>query len=203
MQRYYLKREKMFQSMENKTRGYWMSYSEKILSMTSQKHRSDPMDAFLCLNKALLDLYKVKENNGGQKEFNRYAGYVLHFVVLLDTIAMKGMDLDLDYSMDDPNLFDPLEKSVILSVAGALSGVARTFWVQKTVHNRGDPNKYEWESLDYTANLETCRTLNLTLTRVLRYLKSNTDLTLRELAKQHIQIYYGREPTPARGYDIC
>jgi hypothetical protein len=187
--------------MERKTVGFWMKYSEKIISMTSQKHRSDSMDTFLCLNKALLDLYKVKENNGGPKEFNRYAGYVLHFVVLLDTIAMKGMDLDLDYSMDDPNLFDPLEKSVILSVAGALSGVARTFWVQKTVHNRGDPDKYKWESLEYTANLETCRTLNLTLTRVLRYLKSNTDLTLRELAEQHIHIYYGREPTPARGYD--
>ncbi len=75
---------------------------------------------------------------------NRYAGYVLHFVVLLDNVAMKGSDYNLDYSMDDPNLFDPLDKSVILSVAASLSGIARTFWVQKNVHNRLDPDCYEW-----------------------------------------------------------
>jgi hypothetical protein len=136
--------------MDTKRQRYWKDYSKKIVEMTSTKHRQDPIDAFLCLNKALLDLYKVKENNGGQKEFNRYAGYCLRFVVLLDTIAMKGSDCTLDYNMDDPNLFDPLDKSVILNVATSLSGIARTFWVQKTVHNRGDPDRYEWESLDYT-----------------------------------------------------
>jgi hypothetical protein len=193
----------MFQSMDTKRQRYWKDYSKKIVEMTSTKHRQDPIDAFLCLNKALLDLYKVKENNGGQKEFNRYAGYCLRFVVLLDTIAMKGSDCTLDYNMDDPNLFDPLDKSVILNVATSLSGIARTFWVQKTVHNRGDPDRYEWESLDYTASRETCHMLELALTRVLRYIKSNTNLTLREMAAQHVDIFYGRGPTPARGYDIC
>jgi hypothetical protein len=187
--------------MDTKRQGFWKEYSKKIVEMTSDTHRRDHMDAFLCLNKALLDLYRVKDNNGGQKEVNRYAGYVLHFVVLLDTIAMKGSDYNLDYSMDDPNLFDPLNKSVILSVTGSLSGIARTFWVQKNVHNRGDPERYEWESLDYTASRETCHMLELALTRVLRYIKSNTDLTLREMATQHVDIFYGREPTPARGYD--
>ncbi len=169
--------------------------------MPSSKHRDDPMDAFWCLNKALLDLYKIMDNKEGQKEVNRYCGYVLHFVVLLDTIAMKEGDFNLDYSMDDPNLFDPLDKSVILSVAASLSGIALTFWVEKKVYNRGDPDPYEWESLDYTSSRETCHMLELALTRVLRYLKSNTHLTLCEMATQHVDIFYGREPTPARGYD--
>jgi hypothetical protein len=103
--------------------------------------------------------------------------------------------------MDDPNLFDPLCKSTLLSVAASLGGIARTFWVEKKVYNRGDPDRYEWESLDYTSSRETCHMLELALTRVLRYLKSNTDLTLCEMATQHVDIFYGREPTPARGYD--
>jgi hypothetical protein len=187
--------------MATKRQGFWKNFSKKIVEMTSSKHREDPMNAFLCFNKALLALYKVMDNKGGQKEVNRYSGYVLHFVVLLDTIAMKDGDFNLDYSMDDPNLFDPMDKSVILSVAGSLSGIARTFWVEKRVYNRGDPVRYEWESLDYTSSRETCHMLELALTRVLRYLKSNTDLTLCEMATQHVEIFYGREPTPARGYD--
>jgi hypothetical protein len=187
--------------MDTKRQGFWLNYSNKIVEMTKTSLRNDPMDAFLCLNKALLDLYKVKEDRGGQKEVNRYAGYVLHYVVLLDTIAMKGSDYHLSYAMDDPNLFDPLDKSVILNVAISLNGIARTFWVEKTVYNRGDPNRYEWESLDYAASKETCHMLELALTRVLRYIKTNTDLTLREIALQHVDIFYGREPTPARGYD--
>ena len=114
---------------------------------------------------------------------------------------MNDGDFNLNYSMDDPNLFDTLCKSVLLSVAASLSGIARTFWVEKKVYNRGDPDRYEWESLDYTSGRETCHMLELALTRVLRYLKSNTDLTLNELANQHVNIFYGREPTPARGYD--
>jgi hypothetical protein len=92
--------------------------------------------------------------------------------------------------MDDPNLFDPLDKSVILSVAASLRGIARTFWVQKNVHNRGGPDRYEWESLDYTASRETCHMLELALTRVLRYeyLKLNTDLT------QHVDIFMAENP---------
>jgi hypothetical protein len=169
--------------MDTKRQGFWKKFSKK---MTSTQHREDPMD--LCLNKALLDLYKVKDNNGGQKEVNRYAGYVLHFVVLLDTIAMKGSDYNLNYSMDDPNLFDPLDKSVILSGAASLRGIAQTFRLQKNVHNRGDPDRYEWESLDYTASRETCHMLELALTRVLRYLKLNTDLT------QHVDIFMAENP---------
>jgi hypothetical protein len=187
--------------MATKRQGFWKNYSKKVVEMTSSKHRDDPMDAFWCLNKALLDLYKVMDNRGGQKEVNRYCGYVLRFVVLLDTIALKDGDFNLDYSMDDPNLFDPLCKSVLLSVAASLSGIARTFWVEKKVYNRGDPDRYEWESLDYTSSRETCHMLELALYRVLRYLKSNTDLTLCELADQHVDIFYGRQPTPARGYD--
>jgi hypothetical protein len=111
--------------MATKRQGFWKNYSKKVVEMTSSKHRDDPMDAFWCLNKALLDLYKVIDNRGGQ--------YVLRFVVLLDTIALKDGDFNLDYSMDDPNLFDPLCKSVLLSVATSLSGIARTFWVEKKV----------------------------------------------------------------------
>ncbi len=187
--------------MATKRQGFWKNYSKKVVEMTSSKHNKDPMDAFWCLNKALLDLYRVMDNKGGQKEVNRYCGYVLRFVVLLDTIALNYGYFSLDYSMDDPNLFDPLCKSVIISVATSLSGIARTFWVEKNVHNRGDPDRDEWESLDYTSSGETCYMLELALTRVLRYLKSYTHLTLNELATQHIDIFYGREPTPARGYD--
>jgi hypothetical protein len=97
--------------------------------MTSEKNKKDPMDAFWCLNKALLDLYKVMDNRGGPKEVNRYSGYCLHFVVLLDTIVLNYGDYDLNYAMDDPNSFDPLCKSTLLSVASSLSGIARTFWV--------------------------------------------------------------------------
>ena len=97
--------------MATKRQGFWKNYSKKVVEMTSSKHKKDPMDAFWCLNKALLDLYKVMDNKGGQKEVNRYCGYVLRFVVLLDTIALKDGDFNLDYSMDDPNLFDPLCKS--------------------------------------------------------------------------------------------
>ena len=98
--------------MATKRQGFWKNYS-KVVEMTSSKHRDDPMDAFWCLNKALLDLYKVMDNKGGQKEVNRYCGYVLRFVVLLDTIALNDGDFNLDYSMDDPNLFDPLCKSSV------------------------------------------------------------------------------------------
>jgi hypothetical protein len=187
--------------MATKRQGFWKNYSKKVVEMTSSKHKKDPMVAFWCLNKALLDLYKVMDNKGGQKEVNLYCGYVLRFVVLLDTIALNDGDFNLDYSMDDPNLCDPLCKSTLLSVAASLSGIARTFWVEKRVYNRGDPDHYEWESLDYTSSRETCHMLELALARVLRYLKSNTDLTLNELATQHVDIFYGREPTPARGYD--
>jgi hypothetical protein len=45
--------------------------------------------------------------------------------------------------------------------------------------------------------------LELALTRILRYIKTNTDLTLCEMANQHVDIFYGRKPTPARGYDLC
>jgi hypothetical protein len=122
--------------MATKRQGFWKNYSKKVVEMTSSKHRDDPMDAFWCLNKALLDLYKVMDNKGGQREVNRYCGYVLHFVVLFDTIAMKDGDFNLDYSMDDPNLFDPLCKSTLLSVAASLSGIARTFWVEKNLQQR-------------------------------------------------------------------
>ncbi len=44
--------------------------------------------------------------------------------------------------------------------------------------------------------------LKLALTRVLRYIKSNTDLSLCEMAEQHVEIFYGREPTPSRAYDL-
>jgi hypothetical protein len=54
----------MFQSMDTKRQGFWKEFSKKIVEMTSNKHREDPMDAFLCLNRTLLDLYKVKDNNG-------------------------------------------------------------------------------------------------------------------------------------------
>ncbi len=91
---------------------------------------------------------------------------------------------------------DPMD-----AMAASLSGIARTFWVEKRVYNRGDLDRYEWESLDYTSSRETCHMLELALTRVLRYLKTNTDLSLCEMANQHVDIFYGREPTPARGYD--
>ncbi len=52
------------------------------------------------------------ENKGGPKEVNRYSGYVLHFVVLLDTIVLNYGDLS--YAMDDPDTFDPLCKSTLL-----------------------------------------------------------------------------------------
>jgi hypothetical protein len=189
--------------MATKRKGFWKNYSKQIVEMTRDKNKKDPMDAFWCLNKALLDLYKVMDNKGGQKEVNRYSGYVLHFVVLLDTIALNYGDCDLNYAMDDPNSFDPLCKSTLLSVAASLSRIARTFGVEKRIHNRGDPDRDEWESLDYTSSRETCHMLELALTRVLRYLKSNTDLSLCEMADQHVDIFYGREPTPARGYDLC
>ncbi len=123
-------------------------------------------------------------------------------MVLLDTIALNYGDLNLNYAMDDPNSFDPLCKSTLLSVAASLSGIARTFWVEKRIYNRGDRDRDEWESLEYTSSRETCHMLELALTRVLRYLKTNTDLSLCEMADQHVEIFYGREPTPARGYDI-
>jgi hypothetical protein len=189
--------------MATKRKGFWKNYSKQIVEMTRDKNKKDPMDAFWCLNKALLDLYKVMDNKGGPKEVNRYSGYVLHFVVLLDTIALNYGDCDLNYAMDDPNSFDPLCKSTLLSVATSLSGIARTFWVEKRIHNRGDPDRDEWESLEYASSRETCHMLELALTRVLRYIKTNTDLTLCEMANQHVDIFYGREPTPARGYDLC
>ena len=187
--------------MATKRKGFWKDYSKQVVEMTREKNKKDPMDAFWCLNKALLDLYKVMDNKGGQKEVNRYSGYVLHFVVLLDTIALNYGDCDLNYAMDDPNSFDPLCKSTLLSVATSLSGIARTFWVEKRIHNRGDPDRDEWESLEYASSRETCHMLELALTRVLRYLKTNTDLSLCEMADQHVDIFYGREPTPTRGYD--
>jgi hypothetical protein len=122
-------------------------------------------------------------------------------VVLLDTIVLNYGDLS--YAMDDPDTFDPLCKSTLLSVASSLSGIARTLWVEKRIHNRGDPVRDEWESLEYNFSGETCHMLKLALTRVLRYIKSNTDLSLCEMAEQHVEIFYGREPTPARAYDLC
>jgi hypothetical protein len=189
--------------MATKRKGFWKDYSKQVVEMTREKNKKDPMDAFWCLNKALLDLYKVMDNKGGPKEVNRYSGYVLHFVVLLDTIALNYGDFDLNYAMDDPNSFDPLCKSTLLSVATSLSGIARTFWVEKRIHNRGDPDRDEWESLEYNSSGETCHMLKLALTRVLRYIKTNTDLSLCEMAEQHVDIFYGREPTPARAYDVC
>ncbi len=43
-------------------------------------------------------------------------------------------------------------------------------------------------------------TLSLNLT-VYPKILHNTDLSLCEMADQHVDIFYGREPTPARGYD--
>jgi hypothetical protein len=54
--------------MATKRQGFWKNYSKKVVEMTSDKNKKDPMDAFWCLNKALLDLYKVMDNKGGQKE---------------------------------------------------------------------------------------------------------------------------------------
>jgi hypothetical protein len=53
--------------MATKRQGFWKNYSKKVVEMTSSKHKKDPMDAFWCLNKALLDLYKVMDNKGGAK----------------------------------------------------------------------------------------------------------------------------------------
>ena len=122
--------------MATKRKGFWKDYSKQVVEMTREKNKKDPMDAFWCLNKALLDLYKVMDNRGGPKEVNRYSGYCLHFVVLLDTIVLNYGDFDLNYAMDDPNSFDPLCKSTLLSVASSLSGIARTLWVEKRIHNR-------------------------------------------------------------------
>ena len=53
--------------MATKRKGFWKNYSKQIVEMTSDKNKKDPMDAFWCLNKALLDLYKVMDNKGGRK----------------------------------------------------------------------------------------------------------------------------------------
>jgi hypothetical protein len=53
--------------MATKRQRFWKNYSKKVVEMTSSKHRDDPMEAFWCLNKALLDLYKVMDNRGRAK----------------------------------------------------------------------------------------------------------------------------------------
>jgi hypothetical protein len=117
--------------MATKRQGFWKNYSKKIVEMTSSKHKNDPMDAFLCLNKALLDLYKIMDNKGGQKEVNRYSGYVLHFVVLLDTIAMKDGDFSYPYCCRFPqwnrtNPFGLRRESTTGEIQIATSGRAWT-----------------------------------------------------------------------------
>lgn len=182
--------------MENKRSGFWLKYSEEILGMTRESKKKCVMDAFWCLTKHLIDIYKAKKNKCRQSEFNRHAGYVLHYVVLLDSIAMTWYDLELDYSLDDPNIFDPLDKSTVLSIVGGLSGLAREYYVIKATNEQGI------QSFEWGGSADANQMLVITLTRILRYIKSNTDMSLREIASQHIDIYYGRVPTPARGYDL-
>ncbi len=53
--------------MDTKRQGFWLNYINKIVEMTKNLLRNDSMDAFLCLNKALLDFYRVKDDKGGKR----------------------------------------------------------------------------------------------------------------------------------------
>ncbi len=181
---------------------FWKEYCETIKDMTRTSKQGCLMDACWNLNRALLDLYQAKDKTCKQKEFNRYAGYVLHYVVLLDLIAVRNGNEVLDYYMDDSTLVDPIDKIAILNIASSLSGLAREYYFEKRANTRAYQTVVEWDKFEWSASIDTTRMLVVTLTRILRYIKSNTDLSLREIATQHVDIFYGREPPPARGYDL-
>lgn len=188
--------------MENIKQGFWEDFAKQVKEMTNSSKRKCIMTGLWSLNKALLDLYQVKNNACNQKVFNRYAGYALHSVVLLDSMTLVFGDTNIDYSMDDPDVFDPVDKSALLNIAITLSGLAKEYSLDKRVHNRGDPDRDEWEDYEWTTLWTTSQMLDVTLNRILRYIRTNTDLTLREMATQHVDIFYGREPAPVRGYDL-
>lgn len=171
--------------------GFWDSYSKEIRDMTRSRVKNCVMDALWGLNKALIDLYQAKASNNKQKSINHFCGYVLHYVVLVNAIINGGLYEPLTFNLDDTSVVDPVDKVALLNIAGHLSGLAREFSYERV------PSAY-LDKTEWFGTSDTNRMVLANLNRILRFVASNTDLTMRELATQHIDIFYGREPASAR-----
>ena len=100
----------------------------------------------------------------------------------------------LTFTFDDLIVIDPVDKVALLNIATTLSGLATEYSYERDCSSvyAGYSNRFTW-----TRSAETDSMVMTTLNRILRFLASNTDQTLRDLATQHIDIFYGRDLTPA------
>ena len=159
------------------------------------------MTALWVLNKSLLDLYQAKAATvprdlprDQRNVINRYCGYVLNYVVLIDSIVNNGLFEPLTFTFDDLTVIDPVDKVALLNIATTLSGLATEYSYERDCSSAyaSYSDRFIW-----TRKAETDNMVMTTLNRILRFLASNTDQTLRDLATQHIDIFYGRDLTPA------
>ena len=180
---------------------FWKDYASQIVDLTKRSKRDCVMSALWGLNKSLLDLYQAKAatvprdlSRDQRSVVNRYCGYVLHYVVLVNFIVNKGIFEPLIFAFDDLTVVDPVDKVALLNIATTLSGLATEYSYERDYSSAyaSYSDRFIW-----TSRAETDSMVMTTLNRILRFLASNTDQTLQDLATQHIDIFYGRDLTPA------
>ena len=170
--------------METRRAGFWKDFSEKIVDMTRTSKKGRTMYAMWRLNKAIMDLYLTMSKPYSVKEFNHYAGYLLHSIVLVD--STKELCSALSYLQED--VLDSYDKGTLIRIANQISGLAMD---HENVRGGSPPGHYGG---DHMCSWQTEEQLIQALRRLLKFIMGETTLSLRDLATQHVAIYYGREP---------
>ena len=169
--------------MESKNYGFWQKYSQEAAKIPKESKRNSVMYALWGLNHSVLELYNIMLKPYTNTEFNRYAGYVIRWIVQVDTL--KGGCSELSYLQEE--VYDPLDKGLLLRVARQISGLAME---HENVTGRENAGLQ-----DFKASWKTDEDLTKTLRRLLKFIMGETTVSLRDLATQHMDIYYGRVPS--------
>ena len=172
--------------METKRAGFWKDYSNQIMRMTRSSMQNSMMYALWQLNKAIMNFYNVLSKPHTAKEVQHHAGYLLHAIVLVDSVGRPGSELS--YLQED--ILDAYDKGMLINIASQISGLAMDH--ENTLGRAlyGSPHDG-----DFSCSWQTEEQLFRTLRRLLKFIMGEITLPLRDLATQHVAIYYGREPT--------